>query len=61
MSYLNELNQEEKKVLNNLAREQLILKILADVNFDMNVCRLEGWDVMELPTRIKNEMENIIK
>ena len=61
MSYLNELNAEERKILNNLAREQLILKILADVNFDMNVCRLEGWDVMELPTRIKNEMENIIK
>lgn len=58
---MNELNQEERKTLNNLAREQLILKILADVDFDMRVCQLEGWDIMELPLRIKSEMEKIIR
>ena len=61
MSYLNELNQEERKALNDLAREQLILKILIEVRFDMEVCKMEGWDYMELPSRIKNEMERIIK
>lgn len=61
MSYLNELDQEERKAFNNLAREQLIFKLLADIRFDMEVCRIEGWNYKELPMRIKNEMENILK
>lgn len=57
---MQELSAEERKTLNDLARESLMLKILAEVNFDMNVCRLEGWDYRELPERIKSEMDRII-
>lgn len=57
---MQELSAEERKILNDLARESLMLKILAEVNFDMNVCRLEGWDYRELPLKIKKEMDGII-
>lgn len=57
---MQELSAEERKTLNDLARESLMLKILAEVNFDMNVCRLEGWNYRELPERIKSEMDRII-
>ena len=58
---MQELTEEERKALNDLARESLILKILAEVNFDMNVCKLEHWDCTELPKRIKKEMDLILE
>lgn len=58
---MQELTEEERKALNDLARESLILKILAEVNFDMNVCKLEHWDYTELPKRIKKEMDLILE
>ena len=57
---MQELNEEERRALNDLAREGLILKILAEVRFDMEVCRLEGWNYREFPERIKSEMDKII-
>lgn len=35
------------KELNTLARERMKRKLLADILFDMEVCRIEGWDVLE--------------
>lgn len=35
------------EALNRLAREQLKHKILADVNADLMVCQIEGWDQSE--------------
>lgn len=35
------------EALNRLAREQLKLKLLADINTDLMVCELEGWDPRE--------------
>ena len=35
------------RALNRLAREQLRLKILADIHVDLMVCELEGWDATE--------------
>ena len=58
---MQSLNEEERRTLNDLAREALILRILAEVSFDINVCKLEGWDYKELPRRIKKEMNNILK
>lgn len=33
--------------LNRLAREQMKLKLLADIRMDLIVCEIEGWDKME--------------
>lgn len=35
---------EERKALQTLAREQLKLKLLKDIEQDILVCSLEGWD-----------------
>lgn len=37
----------ESVALNRLAREQMKLKLLADIRIDMTVCEIEGWDPME--------------
>ena len=33
--------KEDAKRYNDLAREQLKLKILADINMDMQICKIE--------------------
>ena len=36
-----------EKKLNQLAREQMKLKLLADIRIDIEICKIEGWDVNE--------------
>lgn len=55
------LADNSAKELNDLARHQLIKKVLADILIDMNICRLEGWDIMEFPRMIKAEIDRICK
>lgn len=47
---------EERCALNDLARHQLLSKVLADVLMDMRVCLLEGWDPRELPRMLVREL-----
>jgi len=42
--------------LNQLAREQLITKLLADINMDLTICELEGWDKTEYLERLHDEI-----
>ena len=46
--------QAEAYSVQTLARHQMIAKLLADMAQDMTICRLEGWDVRELPRRTRN-------
>lgn len=39
----------EAYAMQTLARHQLISKVPADIAMDMTICKLEGWDVWELP------------
>ena len=48
---------EERKRVQTLAREQMKLKLLQDIKFDVQVCKIEGWDYKEYLI----ELENIIK
>ena len=50
-----------EKQLNDLARHTFISKMLEEILFDMNVCRLNGWDIFEFPNLIKKEIERICK
>ena len=45
--------------LNRLAREQMKLKLLADIRMDLIVCEIEGWDKMEYINEL-NELVNSI-
>lgn len=46
---------------NHLAREQMKLKLLADVKMDMMICEIEGWDVTEYLEDLKNLLNSIGK
>lgn len=61
MSSKNQLlDKDTRRALQELARHQLIKKMLADIATDMQVCKLEGWDISEYPLMLKNEIELII-
>lgn len=47
--------------LNNLARHQMILRLLHDIRIDLEVCDLEGWDKMEYIRMLFKELHNMIK
>lgn len=49
---------EGVRALNNLCREQMICKLLADINMDLTVCELEGWDKREYINRLKMEIDH---
>ena len=40
-------NNDIGKALNNLARHQTILRVLADIRLDMEICEIEGWNKTE--------------
>lgn len=48
-----ELDKETRLVLNRKAREELKLKLLADIRLDIEVCKLEGWDYLEYLHELK--------
>ena len=44
---LCDLTPDERYKMQRLARHQMRYKLLADIQADMTVCQLEGWDQME--------------
>lgn len=49
-------SSQERRALQQLARQQMIAKLLTDIAIDMTVCRLEGWDPHEFPRMILNQI-----
>lgn len=45
---------KESKAVQDLARHQMIEKLLADILQDMIICRLEGWDIWEYPRLLRD-------
>lgn len=54
-------NPKTPKALQDLARHQMILKLLEDIRMDMEVCELEGWDKMEYINMIRNAVNSFRK
>ena len=50
---------DEGKTLNRLAREQMKMRLLADIACDMQVCELEGMDHTEYAAEIMDEVSRI--
>lgn len=46
--------RQDRYALQMLARHQMIERLLCDVRFDMEVCKLEGWDFREFPRMARN-------
>ena len=53
------MDEETRKALNRLAREQLKRKLLADVLMDINVCKLKGWDAREFIRELIEMLEGL--
>lgn len=58
---MQELNTDERKTLNRLAREQMKLKILKDISMDMQICKIEGWNITEFIDELIRELERLRK
>lgn len=52
---------EWAKKLNQLAREQMKMRLLNDLRFDIEVCKLEGWDYKEYLYSLKEIIDSFIK
>ena len=55
----DELQGETAKALNDLARHQMIHRILKDILIDLTVCEIEGWNKLEYINLLSNEIERI--
>ena len=53
-------DEETEYKLQQVAREEFILKMLKELNFDMQICKLKGWDIMEYPRRIFDEVARVV-
>lgn len=51
-------DKETAKKLNELARHQQIVRLLADIRADMMICELEGWDRMEYINQLKELLDS---
>ncbi len=56
-----ELDVETRKALQRLAREQLKLRLLADIACDIQICKLEGWEYKEYLIELQNEIGRLLK
>lgn len=55
-----QIDQECRRVLNDLARKKVQEQLLQDILFDMNVCKLEGWDHREYLFELENLIDRLI-
>jgi hypothetical protein len=54
-------NKETPRRLNILAREEMKLKLLADIRIDLQICEIEGWDKKEYLLELFNLLKDITK
>ena len=53
--------KETTKALQDLARHQMIHRLLADIALDMKICEVEGWDKLEYINMLKRELDMLGK
>ena len=56
---INQDTPEARKALNRLAREQIKLRLLADIRFDLAVCEIEGWNKLEYLNELKSMIDDL--
>lgn len=54
-------DNETAKALNDLARHTAIVRILADIQVDLMICEIEGWDKTEYLNQLKELINSIGK
>lgn len=54
-----EVDEPTRKALQNVARHEMLHRLLADITIDLQVCKLEKWDKMEYINLLKKEIDGI--
>lgn len=52
-------DKETAKALNDLARHKAIVRLLADILIDLEICELEGWDKTEYINKLKELLDGM--
>ena len=55
-----EVDEKTRRRLNQLAREELKQKLLQDILFDIQVCKMENWEYKEYLYELRELIESII-
>lgn len=53
--------KETARALNELARHQMILRLLRDIRIDLEICKLEGYEYREYLTALSAIINGFIK
>lgn len=51
-------SSSEAKTFNDVARHEMIVKLLADIRVDLAICDIEGWDKKEYIRMLQNELNH---
>lgn len=49
----------EARAVNDIARHQMIVRLLADIRMDLQICEIEGWDKREYIRMLQSELNRI--
>jgi len=52
-------DKETAKALNDLSRHKVIVRLLADIRIDLEICEIEGWDKTEYIKQLKKLLDSI--
>lgn len=56
-----DLDNETRRAMQRVAREEMKLRIYADILVDMKVCDIEGWDKMEYIIELQDMLNTLTK
>lgn len=49
-------DEANRKTLQEICRHNFVKKMFAELLADMTICKMEGWDVMEFPRMLRQEL-----
>ena len=55
------MEEEKAKVLQRACREAMKCKLLHDIRVDIEVCKLEWWDIMEYIRELHQILDEFVK
>lgn len=57
--FFEEMEEETRKALNDLARHRMIHRVLADIRIDLEIYEIEGWDKLEYIRTLQKEIGDL--
>ena len=53
-------DENNRRKIQELARHQFMNRMYAELLFDMQVCKMEGWDVFEYPRMLRDAISRLL-